>query len=87
MRAVIDSNILVMSIPRKSKLNPIFRFIVEGKFDLCVTTEILNEYAEITERMMGFEISEVTMQALINLPNLIPVTIYYHWNLLSDFVC
>ena len=84
MKVVIDTNILVMSIPRKSNLNPIFKSLNEGKFELCITTDILNEYTEISQRMLGYEISELVMQALINLPNVIPVITYFSWNLLAD---
>ncbi len=51
---------------------------------LCVTTEILAEYAEIIERHMGVGASENVLGALENLPNVEFVTTYFRFNLMRD---
>ena len=44
---VIDTNCLLQIIARKSPYRPIWDAFLVGRFDLCVTNEILNEYQEI----------------------------------------
>jgi len=46
MRAVIDTNVLLVAISRKTKYYTIFNSFINGEYELCVTTDILNEYAE-----------------------------------------
>ena len=54
------------------------------KITLCVTTEILAEYAEIIERFMGPEASEFVLSTFDTLPNLERVTTWFRFNLVSD---
>ncbi|MCF8372078.1 MAG: putative toxin-antitoxin system toxin component, PIN family [Bacteroidales bacterium] len=84
MKVVIDTNILLTSISRNSDNHWIFRDIVKGAFELCVTTEILNEYAEILEWHMGFEVAQLTLNTIIALPTIQKVEVYYKWNLIKD---
>jgi predicted nucleic acid-binding protein len=50
MIVVIDTNILLISIPRRSKYRPIFDAYLNNKISLVITTDILLEYLEITGR-------------------------------------
>ena len=50
-KVVLDTNILLVSISKRSKLHWVFRALLDEKYELCVTTEILNEYAEIVEQL------------------------------------
>ena len=75
---------LLVSISSKSKLHWIFKSLLEGKFTLCVTTDILAEYAEIIELHMGILASENALGVLENLPNVEFITNYYKFNLLKD---
>jgi putative PIN family toxin of toxin-antitoxin system len=84
MNVVIDTNILLTSISRKSENHWIFRDIVRGTLKLCVTTEILNEYAEILEKHMGFEVAQLTLNTIITLPTLQRIEVFYKWNLIKD---
>lgn len=79
MRIVIDTNVLWVSISRRSASNWIFRAILDGSITLCVTTDILDEYAEIMSLKLGFEASEAVLSAFDNLPNIHLITRYYRW--------
>jgi uncharacterized protein len=83
-KIVLDTNVLLVSISSKSKLHWIFKSLLEGKYFLCVTTDILAEYAEIIEQQMGVLASENALGVLENLPNVIFITNYYKFNLLKD---
>ncbi len=83
-KIVLDTNVLLVSISSKSKLHWIFKNLLEGKFILCVTTDILAEYAEIIELKMGVLASQNTLGVLENLQNIEFITNYYKFNLLKD---
>ncbi|WP_395052712.1 putative toxin-antitoxin system toxin component, PIN family [Flavobacterium sp.] len=83
-KIVLDTNVLLVSISSKSKLHWIFKNLLEGKFTLCVTTDILAEYAEIIELHMGILAGENALGVLENLPNVEFITNYYKFNLLKD---
>lgn len=83
-RVVLDTNVLLVSISRKSKLHWVFEGLINGDYILCVTTDILSEYAEIIEREMGETASENALGVLENLPNVEQVTSYFKFNLLTD---
>ena len=61
-----------------------FQNLLEKQYELCVTTDILNEYAEIIEQHMGNETSESTMGVIENLSNIHFITKYYQFQLLKE---
>ena len=81
---VIDTNILLVSFSSKSKVRWLFDALLDQKFILCVTTDILDEYAEVIERHMGAEAAENLMGIIENLPNVKLVTNHFKFNLLND---
>lgn len=83
-KIVLDTNVLLVSISSKSKLHWIFTNLIAEKYILCVTTDILSEYAEIIEQQMGFSASQNALSVLENLPNIELITIFYKFNLLKD---
>ncbi len=83
-KVVLDTNVLLVSISERSKLHWIFKKLLDKEYVLCVTTDILNEYAEIIEQHMGSEASESTMGVIENLSNVHFITKYYQFQLLKD---
>jgi uncharacterized protein len=65
-------------------LHWIFQNLLDGKYILCVTTDILMEYAEIIEHQMGVLASENALGVLENLSNVDFITNHYKFNLLQD---
>jgi uncharacterized protein len=84
MKVVIDTNVLLVCISKRSQLHWIWDSLINERFILCVTTDILAEYAEIIERHMGFEASHFVLSTIENLPNTERVTVWYRLNLLMD---
>ncbi|WP_367281917.1 PIN domain-containing protein [Tunicatimonas pelagia] len=58
--------------------------LLSRTFQLCVTTDILNEYTEIIERHMGAELADATLRVIVNLPTTLRIETYYKWNLIKD---
>ena len=83
MRLVIDTNILWVSVSRRSTTNWLFQDLIGGKFTLCVTTDILDEYAEIIEQKMGHKTAEMVLKLLGELENVEFVTKYFHWQFIT----
>ncbi len=83
-KVVIDTNVFLVSISSKSKFHWIFEAILNENFFLCVTTEILDEYAEIIEQKMGYEAGETAMALIQSLPNVIFTNSFFRFNLLKD---
>ncbi len=83
-RIVVDTNVLLVSISERSKLHWLFRGLLAQQYILCVTTDILAEYAEIIEQHMGHYVSESVMGIFENLPNVVQITSYYKFQLLND---
>lgn len=83
-KVVIDTNVFLVSISSKSKYHWIFEAILNENFFLCVTTEILDEYAEIIEQKMGYEAGETAMALIESLPNVIFTNSFFRFNLLKD---
>ena len=50
---VLDTNCLLQSLSRRSSFYDVWESFVLGKYTLCVTTEILEEYEEIISSHMS----------------------------------
>jgi uncharacterized protein len=70
-KIVLDTNVLLVSISDRSRLHWIFQLLLNGDIILCVTTDILSEYAEIIEQKMGVLASESVLGMIENLSNVI----------------
>jgi predicted nucleic acid-binding protein len=58
MKVVIDTNVLLISLPKVSKYRPIFNGLIQGKFKLAVSNEIFQEYIEVIENKTNGEIAQ-----------------------------
>jgi uncharacterized protein len=83
MKVVIDTNILLVCISPRSNANWLWESLLAGKFDICVTTDILAEYAEIIGREMGMEASEIALDIITDLENTHFIQKYFSWNLIE----
>lgn len=83
MKAVIDTNVLLVSLSARSAWHPIFLELLRGNYTLCVTTDIMDEYAEIIEQEMGIKAADDALEILGSLRNLQTVNKYYFWQLIE----
>lgn len=82
-RVVLDTNVLLMSISRRTTYHAIWQAFQNGEFELCVTTDILDEYAEKLHEKFRQEVGTNTMKALENSLDVVHVHKYYFWNLIT----
>lgn len=83
MRIVFDTNCLIQCISPYSKYRVVWESILSGKNTLCVSNEILEEYAEILQRLFGFDLAEIVVKTIINNPYVELVTPYYKFRLIE----
>lgn len=60
-RIVLDTNCLLQCISRRSRYHEIWLSLLDGRNIMCVTNEILEEYAEVIERMTDHEFAELAI--------------------------
>lgn len=66
---VIDTNCLLQIISKKSPYRPIWDAFLEGRYTLCLTNEILDEYQEILEQQITVTVAENVVMLLLNQTN------------------
>jgi putative PIN family toxin of toxin-antitoxin system len=85
MKVVLDTNVLLVSIPKKSKYRAIFDALIDGRFNAVISNDILSEYVEIIEQKTNFLVASNIAEMLLNLKSVEKVDIYFEWKLiLSD---
>ncbi len=86
MIIVLDTNILLISIPKFSKYRPIFNGLLNDRFRLAISNEILSEYIEILSNKTTLTIANNIAELMLSLPNTSKTEVYFRWNLIkSDF--
>jgi putative PIN family toxin of toxin-antitoxin system len=80
MRIVLDSNILLAAIGKRSRFRPIWTAFISGKYDLIVSDDIIYEYEEILQRCASPGAAKTVMEIFIESPKIIFQQIYYSWN-------
>lgn len=66
---VIDTNCLLQIIPRHSPYRPIWDAFLAGRFTLCVSEEILDEYQEILGQQITPTVAENVVMLILNQKN------------------
>lgn len=84
MRVVIDTNVLLVSISRKSRFHPIFKAILEGTVQLCISNSILEEYQEIIGNEWSPSVAENVSEVLLKSPFVLRFDPHYNWVLIID---
>ena len=86
MRIVIDTNVLVAAVSRKSPYRHIFDQLLLRRFGLyvSVSTDILLEYSELLERFYSKVVADLTVSGIMLLENVFKVETYYNLRLISE---
>ena len=81
---VLHTKCLHMSLPRISPFMIIWDMFLKGKFILCVSTEIIEEYSEIISKKTTSEIANNVIATILNAHNTELVTPYFRFNLIQN---
>ena len=83
MKIVFDTNCLVKILLKKSNYRCLWDAFVCDKFELCYTTEILQEYEEVLSRFYSVAFTKFVIETILSAPNTNQITVYYKWNLIT----
>ena len=81
---VLDTNCLLQSLPSKSPYHKIWTDVLCGNINLCVNTEILDEYEEILSQKTNSLIATNVVEAIARLHTTVYQEIYVHFGLIQD---
>ena len=82
-RLVIDTNCLIQCISRRSAYHDLWLSLLDGRNSLCVSTEILDEYAEIIEKYTSPVFAESALGVITNNPFTLFINPYFNFKLIS----
>ncbi|WP_316848119.1 putative toxin-antitoxin system toxin component, PIN family [Pedobacter psychrodurus] len=83
MKIVLDSNVLISSIGKRSMLRPIWDSFIEGYYQIVVSEDILKEYQEIMQEHSAPGAAEIVIEIFIESPDVVTQKVYYNWNAIS----
>ncbi len=83
MRAVLDTNVLLVSIAKKSHYRPILDALIQGTYELVISNDILSEYIEVIERKSNIIVATNIAEMLLSLHNLHKVEVFFKWRLID----
>ncbi|MBQ6772167.1 MAG: putative toxin-antitoxin system toxin component, PIN family [Bacteroidales bacterium] len=81
-RLVLDTNSLIQCIARRSPYHDLWLSFLDGRNTLCVTTAILNEYAEILERKASPKFASLALDVIVNNPYTHFATPFYNFHVI-----
>jgi len=82
LNIVLDTNVLLVSISEYSKYHWLYQYLIEKKYHIFITNEILTEYEEIIGKKLSVNTANAVIRTLMELDNVHPVSIYFKLNLI-----
>ena len=82
-RLVLDTNSLMQCVSRRSAYHELWLSFFDGRNILCVTNEILDEYAEVLERYTTPLFSSLVLDSITGNSHTQFLTPYYRFNLIT----
>ena len=86
MKIVLDTNVLMVSLPSQSKYRKIFDALLAAKFIIFISTEIIMEYEEQLSKWFGIDKTEIHLTEIMQLQNIELITPSYNWHLIETDV-
>ncbi len=80
---VIDTNCLVMMVSARNKYHAIWQSFLDGEFNMCVSNEILEEYAEVLARNINIDVARFVVFTIMERKNVKLIVPYYKWQLIT----
>ena len=80
---VIDTNCLLQIISRKSPYRPIWDAFLVGRYTLCASNEILDEYQEILEQQISPTVAENVVMLILNQENVQLVAPHFRMGIIT----
>ena len=82
-RIVLDTNCLLMCIPKSSPYRMVWDAFLNGEFILCLSNEIMEEYLEILSNKTTPSIAGNVISTILNQHNIEQINPYYRFELIQ----
>lgn len=82
-RIVLDTNCLISSLSKKGQYYPVWKGLQTGQYILCVSTEILEEYAEVIAQKMSAQVASSVIHLLLESSNVELINPYFSLHLID----
>jgi predicted nucleic acid-binding protein len=69
MNIVLDTNCLLIAISDRSRFHRVWQAFTHGDYTLCVTNEIIEEYAEVISRNINERVAQTVIYLIMTLSN------------------
>lgn len=83
MKIVLDTNCLLVIIPKLSAYRKLFDLIRAEKISIALTTEIIAEYEEQLNAFYSENVASNVIRLLLKLEKTQLITVFYNWNLIA----
>ena len=80
---VLDTNCLLQSLSKRSSFYDVWEAFILGKYTLCVSTEILEEYEEIIASHISPLAAKLAIEMILRANNVIRVDAQYRFRLIT----
>lgn len=83
MRVVLDTNIVLVSVSERSPFHWVMEELEKKTFEIGVTTDILDEYAEVLEEHMDLATAENALTTILKIENHTKIEKYFFWQMVE----
>lgn len=80
---VFDTNCLLQSLSQRSQYYKVWEDFVMGRYVLCVSNEILEEYEEIISSHMSSLAARIAVETILRANNVVRVDAQFRFNLIT----
>ncbi|OOQ59704.1 putative toxin-antitoxin system toxin component, PIN family [Mucilaginibacter pedocola] len=84
MRVVLDSNILLVALGKRSRYRPIWTDFLSEAYELVISEEVLHEYEEILQLYSAPGVSDLVMEVFVEATNILYQKVYYQWEAIKS---
>lgn len=83
MRIVLDTNSLIIALSSKNKYGVVWKAFLEGRYTLCVSNEILEEYVEVIGRNLSPTLADMVAYAILLHKNVERIDHHFRFGLIT----
>ncbi len=80
LRVILDTNVFLVSVSSRSPYHWIFQDLLDSRYELFITNDILLEYEETLSEKWNPVVGKNITRVLLLLPNVHQIQVFYFWN-------
>lgn len=84
MRVILDSNVLLVTLPKLSKYRLIFDAFLVENLTLIISNEVITEYSEVISRYTNEVVATNVLELLLVKSNVEKYDVYFNWKLITE---